>query len=172
MSIPPAHKPRAPRDGERGAVLILMAGALVALLTFAAFAVDLGWILLNRSKLQTAADAAALAGVVNLPGFPDDAEDDAMTAASLNGFPVGARTAMDTTVEEDNRYKVGLTTSVDTFFLTVIGMDTVDVARDATAEYIKPVRLGSPNNQFGGPGENFWAAVNGRYTEIQQGDPY
>ncbi|MGH8913012.1 MAG: hypothetical protein ACRDZM_00665, partial [Acidimicrobiia bacterium] len=34
------------------------------------------------------------------------------------------------------------------------------------------VRLGSPENQFGGPPADFWAAINGRYTEIQQGDPY
>lgn len=159
-------------NGENGAVLIWMAGALVALLAFAAFAVDLGWILLNRSKLQTAADSAALAGVVNLPGYPDDAEADAITAAGLNGFPIGAKTSIDTAVEEDNQYRVDLSTTVDTFFLGVIGMDTVDVAHSATAEYIKPVRLGSPSNQFGGPGQNFWAAVNGRYTEIQQGDPY
>jgi hypothetical protein len=51
-------------------------------------------------------------------------------------------------------------------------MDTFRLAQDATAEYIKPVRLGSPNNTFGGPTVNFWAAINGRYTEIQQGDPY
>ena len=157
---------------EEGAVLIWVAGALVALMALAAFAVDLGWILLNRSQLQSAADSAALAGVVNLPADPGQADVDALSAARINDFPVGAVTSMSTTVLGDNSFQVDMATTVDTFFLKVIGIDTMDVTRTAVAEYIKPVRLGSPDNQFGGPSENFWAAVNGRYTETQQGDPY
>jgi hypothetical protein len=72
----------------------------------------------------------------------------------------------------ENEYQVFLEADVNTFFLKVIGMDTFRLAQDATAQYIKPVRLGSPDNQFGGPGVNFWAAINGRFTEIKQGDPY
>lgn len=165
-----ATAPAEPKD--KGAVLIWVAGSLVVLLTMAAFAVDLGWIYLNRSRLQSAADAAALAGVVNLPGFPGDANADAASAAGSNGFPIGSRTTMATNITADNKMEVTLTTTVDTFFLRVIGMSSMDVQRSATAEYIKPVALGSPSNQFGGPGQNFWAAINGRYTEMQQGDPY
>lgn len=160
------------RERESGAALLWVAGALTVLLTMAAFAVDLGWIYLNSSRLQAAADAAALAGVVHLPGFPDSADADAALAAGANYFPIGARTSMDTRVRGDNQFEVTLASEVDTFFLNVIGMDTVTVSRMAAAEYIKPVALGSPSNQFGGPGQNFWAAINGRYTEIQQGDPY
>ena len=54
----------------------------------------------------------------------------------------------------------------------MLGLSEIEIFKTATAEYIKPVRLGSPNNQFGGPGENFWAGVNAQYTEKQQGDPY
>ena len=57
------------RNEDRGAALIWIAGMLVVLLSMAAFATDLGWILLWNSRLQAAADSAALAGVVNLPGF-------------------------------------------------------------------------------------------------------
>lgn len=160
------------RSDERGATLVWLALTLVALIGFSAFAVDLGWVLLNRSRLQTAADAAALAGVVNLPADPTQAIDDAQLATGANGYPIGPVTAMNTNVIASNSFQVDLTTSVDTFFLQVLGFATMDVFRSATAEYIKPVRLGSPNNQFGGPGENFWAAINGRYTEIQQGDPF
>ncbi len=155
------------RKDERGATLVWLALTLVALIGFSAFAVDLGWVLLNRSRLQTAADSAALAGVVNLPADPAQAVDDAQLATGANGFPVGPVTAMNTDIIASNSFQVDLTTSVE-----VLGFSTMDVARSATAEYIKPVRLGSPNNQFGGPGENFWAAINGRYTEVKQGDPY
>ena len=154
---------------EKGAALIWMAGSLVTLLAASAFAVDLGWIYLNNSRLQAAADSAALAGVVNLPGFPAQATADATTAAGINGFPTATLTDF---ILADNEYQVELATDIETFFLKVIGFNSFPIRQDATAEYIKPVRLGSPNNQFGGPGLNFWAAINARYTEIQQGDPY
>lgn len=159
-------------DDERGAVLIWVAGALATLLAVAAFAVDLGWVYMNHSRLQAAADAASLAGVVNLPGFLAEADADAARAAAANHFPIDSTTSMTTHATADNKFSVAMNTSVPTFFLKVLGFTTFDIAASATAEYIKPVALGSPDNQFGGPGQNFWAAINGRYTEIQQGDPY
>lgn len=157
---------------ERGAVLVWTAGALVLLMGMAAFAVDLGWFYLNASRLQAAADAASLAGVVNLPSDPGGAHTKAVTASGANGFPIGADTSLSDAVLDDNAYEVSLTTSVDTFFLRVLGFDQIDVSRSAVAQYIKPVRLGSPSNTFGGPGDNFWAAINARYTETEQGDPF
>ncbi len=50
------------RSGERGQVLILFAGGLVALCLVAAFAFDVGSMLLERRTEQNVADAAALAG--------------------------------------------------------------------------------------------------------------
>jgi hypothetical protein len=157
---------------DKGAALLWVAGTLTVLLTTSAFAVDLGWVYLNNSRLQAAADAAALAGVVNLPGFPSLATADATDAAASNGFPIAGTTTLADAILDDNQYQVFLETDINTFFLKVIGIDSFRLAQDATAEYIKPVRLGSPDNQFGGPTVNFWAAINGRYTEIQQGDPY
>ncbi len=51
---------------RRGAVLVLVAFMMVALIGVAVFAVDLGWIVANRTQLQSAADAAALAGASTL----------------------------------------------------------------------------------------------------------
>jgi hypothetical protein len=160
------------RKEEKGAALIWIAGTLVILLSMAAFATDLGWILLWNARLQAAADAAALAGVVNLPGFEAMARADAELAAAANRFPIGAMTQMVDEVIAENEYRVTLDTSVDTFFLRLIGFDRFNLSQSAHAQYIKPVRLGSPSSQFGGPPADFWAAINGRYTEIQQGDPY
>jgi len=159
-------------DREGGAALVWVAGSLVALLAVSAFAVDLGWIYLNVSRLQAASDAAALAGVVNLPGFPAQATADAEDAARSNGYPVPADATLTDAVLAENRYQVTMSTQVDTFFLKVVGIDQIGIARDATAEYIKPVRLGSPSNTFGGPGDNFWAAINGQMTDKEQGDPF
>jgi hypothetical protein len=163
------------RDKEGGATLIWVATMLVLLLGASAFAVDLGWIFLNGTRLQRAADAASLAGVINLPAFTSEARVDAEDATARNGFPIilNGQTTMTDSVLADNRYKVDLTTTIDTFFLRVLGFSQMDILKTATAEYIKPVRLGSPDNSFGdGTTDNFWAAINGQYTEKEQGEPY
>jgi len=170
---------------ENGAVLVWAAGSLVVLLAFAALAVDLGWLYLNVSRLQNASDAAALAAVVNAPGFMTQAQTDAEGAAAANGFPVGGANTVTTTLLSDNKVQATLTTSVPTYFLRVLGFDSFDVTRRSTAEYIKPVPLGSPSNCFGigyaaalppggcgGATQNFWAAIQGQATAKEHGDPY
>ena len=53
-------------DGERGAVLIQVAIALVALLAFSAFVFDYGVMWASRGQAQNSADAGALAGAQSL----------------------------------------------------------------------------------------------------------
>ena len=55
------------RLSERdGATVIIVALALVMLLGFGAFAVDIGYLYVVRNELQNAADAGALAGAAAL----------------------------------------------------------------------------------------------------------
>src|SRR5690606_18955401 len=163
------------RDEERGAALPLVAGILVTLLGLSAFAVDLGWLYLNTSRLQRAADAAALAGVVHLPGFPALVTQDATGGATANGFEpdTGPNAPLVWQALDDNKLEVTLSTQVDTFFLTVMCFDHADVPRRAIAEYIQPVLIGSPCNSFGDgndPSQAFWAAISGEYTAKIHGD--
>jgi Flp pilus assembly protein TadG len=58
---------------DEGAVLVLVAVSLLALLAVAALAIDLGDFRAHRRQLQTAADAAALAGAMQLPPFSSGA---------------------------------------------------------------------------------------------------
>ena len=51
---------------DRGAIIIHVAIALLALLAFSAFVVDMGAMWVSRGQAQTAADAGALAGAVGL----------------------------------------------------------------------------------------------------------
>ena len=53
--------------GERGQILPLVAFALVALLGIWAFAIDVGFAYYAKRQLQSATDAAALAGAQDLP---------------------------------------------------------------------------------------------------------
>jgi hypothetical protein len=55
-------------SSRRGSVLVLSAVLMVILLGVVAFAVDLGYIMLVRTQLQTAADSAALAAAGTLSG--------------------------------------------------------------------------------------------------------
>ena len=166
--------------------MVWLATTLVLLLGTAGFAVDLGWMYLNASRAQRAADAAAMAGVVHLPGFLAEAAADAQAAAEANGYSFGTLLApgpdvITSTPMTDSQLHVELQTSIEPFFLRVLGFDQFDITRESTAEYVKPVPLGSPNRCFGQDPTgtfctpniyDFWAAVSAPYTRKSDGDPY
>jgi hypothetical protein len=178
---------------EKGAALPFVAILLVLLLGMAAFAIDLGWLYLNGARLQRAADSSALAGVVYLPGDIPSVVNNAVSGANANGWRVGSvnGTAVAGGGPEDlawrsladNKLEVTLSTTVPTFFLQVLGMDEFDVSRTATAEYVKPVPIGSPDPCFGigqtslnggdcnpATAQRFWAAISGPLTNKWNGD--
>jgi uncharacterized membrane protein len=51
---------------QSGQIFVLTSLALVAIIGFAALAVDVGFLYSNRRRMQTAADAAAVAGATAL----------------------------------------------------------------------------------------------------------
>jgi Putative Flp pilus-assembly TadE/G-like len=167
---------------DRGVALPFLALILVLLLGMAAFAVDLGWIFLNSARLQRAADSAALAGVIFLPSDTAEAGASATDGANANGWSIGTVNgvsngsggpdSLDWAQLADNRLSVTLSAEVPTFFLKVLGFNQFQLSRTATAEYIKPVPIGSPYNYFGTGSNNFWASINGKWTAHMQGDPY
>ena len=172
---------------EKGVAMVWLATTIVLLLGTAGFAVDLGWLYLNASRAQRTVDSAAMAGVVHLPGFPNSADLDARDAARANGFDVcdpgfsGCADALTSTPLSENELHVELETEVNSFFLGVLGFETFDISREATAEYVKPVPLGSPSRCFGrdptstycaDDPDGFWAAVSAPYTLRENGDPY
>ena len=162
---------------DEGFTLAWLAMILFLLLAMAGFGTDLGWIYLNTVRTQNAVDAAALAGVVNLPGF--DPGPDAEAAARANGYDPGGADTLALTPTDENELHAELSTSIEPFFMRVLGFTHFDITRESTARYIKPVPLGSPSNCFGGgstpecpSSEDFWAAVSGRHTLLEDGDPY
>jgi hypothetical protein len=77
------------RSTERGQVLVLFAGGLIALLLVAALAFDVGSMLVQRRDEQNAADAAALAGARFVLVDPIQAETAARDIAQINGYEDG-----------------------------------------------------------------------------------
>jgi Flp pilus assembly protein TadG len=175
------------READNGVAMVWLATTLVLLLGTAGFAVDLGWLYLNTSRTQRSVDAAAMAGVVNLPGFPVTADLEARDAARANGYDVcdplqtGCADTLTSTPLTESMLEVTLSTTVNSFFLAVMGFDNFKITRTATAEYVKTVPMGSPTRCFGrdptgtyctDDPNSFWAAVSAPYTLRENGDPY
>src|SRR6476660_5676126 len=76
---------------ERGQILGVVALALVALLGIAAFSIDVGYAYYAKRQLQSATDAAALAGAQDLPNGTNaiasaTAYANANTPPNISGF--------------------------------------------------------------------------------------
>src|SRR5437868_5465157 len=111
---------------ERGQAIVIAVMLMTALLGFAALVLDAGaWFRASRST-QATADAAALAGVQDLPGDTATAKSDAIANAGKNGggiasaditFESGVRAA-DTIVVTARKTEQG-------FFSKLFGIDNV-----------------------------------------------
>ena len=138
---------------ERGVVLVWFALMLIVLMGFAGFAVDLSNWWLQAERLQRAADSGAHAGVVYLPADMTGATSTARAEVVKNGYQLngsGANATVAVSQEANpNQLRVAITSQVSTFFVKLLGVDTVTLTREAVAEYIAPVPMGSPENKLG-----------------------
>jgi len=76
------------RRRRRGAIVVLAAILMVMMMGMLAFSLDTGYIYLNRTSLQNAADSAALAAVISLsPQLDEDPVNAAITYAQANVPP-------------------------------------------------------------------------------------
>jgi Flp pilus assembly protein TadG len=173
------HRPRRARD--EGYVLVLTALLLLPLVAFTGFAVDLGSWYGRAAQVQRASDAAALAGVQDLPNLPQ-AILTAKSVAAQNGFTdgVGGITVTVAQVPDPTaKLKVTIRDSAASQFFTKAFKSAVLIERTGTAQYLKPVSMGSPKN-FLGTGsltmqtnaftENYWLAVSGGCASKENGD--
>lgn len=140
------------RDRSRGQVIAIFAGSMLLFAMLTAAVIDLSWYWTNNLRMQRAADAAALAGVVFLPGNPSSAYAAARAEAVKNGYTDGTG-GVDVTPSVDptnnRRLRVSIGGPVNTFFARVAGITSWPARRDAKAEYVLPVPMGSPENYYG-----------------------
>jgi len=137
---------------DRGQTLVVVALLMTMLLGFVGLAIDIGWYELNLIRMQRAADAAALAGVVFLPGNPTAANNAAIAEATKNGYTSGAG-GVTVVPQQDaiNNKMLGVTiqATVQTFFARLLGTPTIRGSRKALAEFVLPVPMGSPQAYYG-----------------------
>ena len=142
---------------ERGAVLVHVALAMLALIAFSALAVDYGALLVSRRQAQNSADAAALAGALSLAfDDPDDIpRAQAAAAAAGSREPGLGRGAVDCSCNRRAAHSVparrarvcptpafvrtstaapARSNALPTFFAQIVGITSQDVRATATAQ--------------------------------------
>src|SRR6187455_1257976 len=82
---------------ESGQAVVVLVLFLMSLLGVAAFAIDYGLWSVNRSQVQSAADAAALAGAAGIPGGFGTATGYANGEYTKNGKPADTHSVASTT---------------------------------------------------------------------------
>ncbi len=174
--------------GQRGQVLVIMALLSVFLLSLLGLMVDSVRLYTLSAQAERAAEAAALAGALYMPGYlresnpaPDgeSAEKRACDVLAQNGItacpaPPGQVGGQVSPVQ-DNPYgiRVTVTLQADVFFLALVspGLATSTVSRSAAAEFLPPINLGSRDGSFGGS-LNLWAYITGPQELQENGDAY
>jgi Flp pilus assembly protein TadG len=133
--------------GERGQILAVVVLALVALLGVAAFAIDVGYAYYAKRQLQSATDAAALAGAQDLPTASTaiataTSYAAANTPPNLSGLTFNYQTKCTATAViatgcnaavNPNALVVTGTASTDTWFARVFGITHFDISARANA---------------------------------------
>lgn len=148
---------------------------MVALLLFVGLALDAGVIYSGVVNLARAVDAAALAGVVELPYEAGTTQADvkADEFLGINGVEVyGAATSRGIGLLGAYRYSITVTQQIDLYFLPLVNLDSVRIVERATAEVNPLVNLYV--SQMGRYGQQ--ATVNlsvfGPGSCAEFGDPY
>ena len=142
---------------QRGQVLAIFAAATILFVGILAIIIDVSWYWANSLRVQRAADAAALAGVVWLPGDISSARQAAYNEATKDGFTTSSG-GVTITVQQDSavtsggdpdQLDVSVTAPVKTFFMRLFGINSITATRSSKALYVQPVPMGSPLNYYG-----------------------
>jgi len=159
---------------QRGSVLVVVAGSMLALTSVVALAIDVGLMTTARVEAQRAADAAALAGAGAFIGSPGNralARQLAVQFADANTVRAEAVVLLeDDIVIDTDALKVSVFVhrnrergnAIPTFFAKVFGVDEVNIAAMATAEAapaggincLLPVAIPDRWYEAGGPGND------------------
>ena len=141
---------------QRGQVLAIFAAATILFVGILAIVIDVSWYWANGLRVQRAADAAALAGAVWLPGNVGNAQQAAYNEATKDGYTAGSGV----TVTRAAGFRGGRRRQPGparrdrhcarkTFFMRLFGITTVTAQRSSKAVYILPVPMGSPQAYYG-----------------------
>lgn len=116
---------------EKGSALIICVLALSAILMLAAFIIDLGLAFVTRQYLVNGVDAAALAGVQELPRSQSKSKEVAVSFAEQNGLALGE---LGVSFDEDSkRIDVDANRRVQFFFGQLLNVLSVKIRASSSA---------------------------------------
>lgn len=128
---------------QRGQVIVFATAFMFLMIGFVGVVVDVGDLYTSRRKMQTAADAAAIAGANALQGSNADGyESAAGDVATLNGFTNNTNGVTVAITEPTSTppngtagtyVQVSISQPVPTYFLRVLGYSTMNVQTQAVA---------------------------------------
>ncbi|TEB06997.1 hypothetical protein Psch_00535 [Pelotomaculum schinkii] len=118
---------------QRGMALVLVAAGMVAFTGFMALVADVGLLALNKQRLVNAVDAAALAGVHELPVNPDQAKAVAVNYALQNGANPLEPQVGEYLGDPNTKLTVSAARQVEFAFARVLGINSGTVSATATA---------------------------------------
>ena len=121
---------------EAGQSVILFVFAVAALVVAITVVVDIGMFLNERSRLQAAADAAALAGASMLPEDAEAAEAGVLDYALRNGISADEvqDVAVTSTSFENDTVHVSIRTDTDYIFGSFFGLGSEGISASASAQ--------------------------------------
>ena len=159
--------------------MVWMALTLVTLTAFAGLGLEYGrWNNLS-TRIQKAADAAALAGAIFMPeNVGNKAFTTAKTTASFNGYTHGIAgvTILTAPGKLPNQLKVTISVPTKNPWGQLVGYNSSTIVRSAVAEYQLAQNLGSPENTYGNDPESalvqpqFWGNIFGPSSSKGKGD--
>ncbi len=188
------------RNGDSGYAIAMVSLLLIPLIGFMALAIDVGAWYTQATRVQRATDAAALSGTIWMPDI-DRARIVATESLAKNGIDLSemaaspSRPRWELSIEADSTNPfallVRLTDTAAPVYFSAPFLDNVEITRQALAEFVAPVRLGSPANVFGNdlpdgcrdptdagcetPGvtqPGFWPLMAGKSTNGSYGDAH
>ncbi len=121
-------------EKERGSVIILVALGLTTLIGLGALVTDVGMLYAQKAKLQNAVDAAALAGVQELPKNPTRAQQVAQDYATRNSVS-------DITIDfeaQNSKIMVNAKKKVPTYLARIWGITEGNLSATARAIMLPP----------------------------------
>jgi hypothetical protein len=169
-ATPEEAKSRAEQVKQAGQIIAIFALALTALIGLVGIAVDITFAWREELRIQRAADAAALAGVVYLPGNVTGGISASTQEAVKNGYTGGVGNTTVAAAQNPTNLRemdVAITARVPTFFMRAFGVDHFTVTRSSKAIYVLPVPMGSPDPYYGAFG-----TYHGKTTDVALTGPH
>ena len=118
--------------GDRGQVMVLAALMMVVLLGMAALVIDVGRVVVEKQRIQNAADAAALAGAYELPDSTSKARTKAFEYNNKNGVS-NAETKSIVFTNSNKEVTVTNERTVNMTFGKLLGLNSTKVTASAKA---------------------------------------